>query len=810
MQARRRLRHEPLEDRRLLTTLEGDAFALPTQALDPVGFLGDLSAQIDWGDGSSTAVDVDSPNNPNGVRIRFDYSLDDNNFFNSSARRALLQQAADTVTQYFGDSLAAIVPSGSNTWTPRVRHPSQGASNQFLGPRVDVNLNSVAANEIVVYAGARDFIGSVRGVGATGSSRVVGSQAWLDLVESRGQAGVLASTPTDYSIFAGSVSFDTSGTNWYFDSDIDGIETDEIDFYTVAVHELSHVLGFGLGDTWENLTAGGTFNGPQARAAYAGSGAPPVTSDHWAVSVGDLQQTVLTPVVDAFGRRQILGRLDLAALDDIGWDVTYPSVVQVNGSHTYGDNGDFDVTVTLEGSQIGQAASNDIVADINNVAPSLTVPPAQTVTVGNSLSLPANLWEISDPGFNSGQTQETFTYTIDWQDGSDLETGNAVVTTVGSEGQDTIANLAVSHTFTEEGTFDVSVTVQDDDGGTVSDNFQVSVVARPAISLSLDNQTVAENAGDSAATLTVTRSGPTLAVDQTISLNGSDGTEINLPSTVVIEANMSSATVQIDAVDDTLLDGTKSVTITAGVTGVEGDSISLDVTDFESLTAEILVSGSPALGVLEGRPGEVVLRLSRSNTDNAQPLDVSVSGGDPAQLEVQQSLQIPANASLLNFDLVAVDDEIAEVTQSLDFDFQAAGYASANLEIRVFDDEQSAFQNPQDQFDVDNANGVTAIDALQIINRLSLGVGELNPVIVPFDDAFIDTTGDYQLTARDVLIVINELANRQFGESEGEGERILARAAGLASTDALFASIIEESDDDDETLSYDWMEISIV
>ena len=46
------------------------------------------------------------------VTFQIDYSLDTNNFFNTQAKRDLLQTAANTIGQRLSDDLSAIIPGG--------------------------------------------------------------------------------------------------------------------------------------------------------------------------------------------------------------------------------------------------------------------------------------------------------------------------------------------------------------------------------------------------------------------------------------------------------------------------------------------------------------------------------------------------------------------------------------------------------------------------------------------------------------------------------------------------------------------------
>ncbi|MBN9522042.1 tandem-95 repeat protein [bacterium] len=84
----------------------------------------------------------------------------------------------------------------------------------------------------------------------------------------------------------------------------------------------------------------------------------------------------------------------------------------------------------------------------------------------------------------------------------------------------------------------------------------------PALSLSVTPTALWEYQGAGAATGTVTRDGD-LSQALTVALQSSDTTEVTVQSSVVIQAGQASATFAVNAVDDTLVDGTQSATITA-------------------------------------------------------------------------------------------------------------------------------------------------------------------------------------------------------------------------------------------------------
>ena len=113
-------------------------------------------------------------------------------------------------------------------------------------------------------------------------------------------------------------------------------------------------------------------------------------------------------------------------------------------SHTYADNGTYVVTVTVKDK--GPTADSDGDSDtkhfnvtVNNVAPqwdrSGSLPTNQDVNEGSSLVVNGS---FTDPGFNNAlshpPTVETFTYFVDWGDGSQTQAGAVMDVVQGKAG----------------------------------------------------------------------------------------------------------------------------------------------------------------------------------------------------------------------------------------------------------------------------------------------------------------------------------------------------------------------------------------
>ncbi|MGH8762618.1 MAG: hypothetical protein ACREUR_05230 [Nitrosospira sp.] len=250
------------------------------------------------------------------VDIRFDYRYDSSGFFTgaNSSRQNLLDAAASVFETRFQDSLTAITSSGSNRFDVSFFRPDNGSNTRIPD-------YSVAADQIVVFAGARN-LGGTLATGGPGGFSSSGSADFLDNASSRGQPGALLPVQTDFGRWGGALSFNSASSNWYFDADT---RTDEsfsgFDLYSVAVHELAHVLGFGSADSFDNLSSGGVFTGTAVNDLLGTS--PPLTGDgHWASGLSYLQQEAAMDPTIGSGQRKHFTELDYAAMKDIGWQVS--------------------------------------------------------------------------------------------------------------------------------------------------------------------------------------------------------------------------------------------------------------------------------------------------------------------------------------------------------------------------------------------------------------------------------------------------------------------------------------------------------
>jgi hypothetical protein len=150
----------------------------------------------------------------------------------------------------------------------------------------------------------------------------------------------------------------------------------------------------------------------------------------------------------------------------------------ISGTHRYADNGTYSVTVMVT-TPYGAVSSDMFAVTVSNVAPTLAVLSGPSMVIpGQPLAYSST---FSDPGFDNplnvgGEIAETFTGTINWGDGSTTEA--AVVTWVtGSSGVSSTGLAVTTHTYVTTGIYTITLTLQDNDGGSTTRSLAVTVTS---------------------------------------------------------------------------------------------------------------------------------------------------------------------------------------------------------------------------------------------------------------------------------------------------------------------------------------------
>ncbi len=250
---------------------------------------------------------------------------------------------------------------------------------------------------------------------------------------------------------------------------------------------------FGDGDTANTSEIDHTYSDDgQYTATYT------VTDNDGAIARDTVEVTVnnVAPIIESLTGDTEINEGDTVSFNAIATDpgddtITYiwdfgdgSEQLTVNGqqlpvSHTYKDNGDYTVTLTAKDEDGGETLQT-LNVRVNNVAPTFDEVNGETeVDEGEVVNYRAL---ATDPG------DDELTYS--WNFG---------------EGTPEVTGADVAHTFTQNGTYDATVTVTDDDGASTVSNLTITV---NNVAPTLDTESTATGEEGSAVTFEATFNDP--------------------------------------------------------------------------------------------------------------------------------------------------------------------------------------------------------------------------------------------------------------------------------------------------------------
>jgi len=170
---------------------------------------------------------------------------------------------------------------------------------------------------------------------------------------------------------------------------------------------------------------------------------------------------------------------------------------QLSPEHIYADDGQYTVTFTVTDDD-GGIGTDTLTVMVANVAPAVDAGPDQTANEGDTVNLSGS---FTDPGI-----LDTHRYLWNFGDGS------------------TSTELLAVHTYVNEGVYEVTLTVTDDDGGVGTDTLIVTVISTGGQAPEITQLLITENINENdIATLTGQFIDPDMLDSHTLVIDWGDG-----------------------------------------------------------------------------------------------------------------------------------------------------------------------------------------------------------------------------------------------------------------------------------------------
>jgi subtilisin-like proprotein convertase family protein len=222
-----------------------------------------------------------------------------------------------------------------------------------------------------------------------------------------------------------------------------------------------------------------------------------------------------------------------------------------------------------------------------------------------------------------------------------------------------------------------------------------------------------------------------------VSLTSSLPVEVSVPPSVTIPAGQESVAFTITLTDNDVLNGERTVVISADAAGTFGGSKTITLKDFETLSLAFSPDEFNEARTTTASIGTV----TRNNSDIDEELVVNLNSDDTSELEVPETVTIPAGQSSVEFPITAVNDDEFDGAQIVGITAIADGYISANSEITVLDHEPTTITGPERE--VNTSRPTITWEAVEGATRYHIRINNVSTgenQVINIDDLGADVT----------------------------------------------------------------------
>ncbi|MDB6064476.1 MAG: hypothetical protein JWR26_684 [Pedosphaera sp.] len=171
--------------------------------------------------------------------------------------------------------------------------------------------------------------------------------------------------------------------------------------------------------------------------------------------------------------------------------------------------------------------------------------------------------------------------------------------------------------------------------------------------------------------------------DLVISLATSDPTKLTVPATVTIPAGQTNATFDLTVIDNSVLDGTELVSVTASAPNYASGSASIPVFDNETAT---LFLSLPT----DANEGDAVVQgVVTTSLSPVNDIPIALASSDPATLQVPLTVIMPAGQTSAVFFATITDDAKINGTRPVTVTAHVMNWIDGLFVIAIHDNENT-------------------------------------------------------------------------------------------------------------------------
>ncbi|MFI5458474.1 MAG: SdrD B-like domain-containing protein [Isosphaerales bacterium] len=224
------------------------------------------------------------------------------------------------------------------------------------------------------------------------------------------------------------------------------------------------------------------------------------------------------------------------------------------------------------------------------------------------------------------------------------------------------------------------------------------------LSLTLSSDTESNAAGNDATTATVTRNTDTTN-SLLVTITNSDPNDVTAPQTVTIPAGATSVSFAVGTINNHVVEGTQTATLTASATGLVSGSDRLTVTETNVATLTVVLNSHT---VNETDTNPATFGTVTRNTPTTSALTVSLLSNQIRKLTVPATVTIPAGATSATFPVAVVNDGQIDGNETATITASASSFQSGSDSAVVVDDNVPSLTLALAQSTVSEAAGANA------------------------------------------------------------------------------------------------------